>query len=70
MACIDAIEGKNDEACTWLQKAIDAGWRDYRFGAIDPLLAGLQKESRFKNMLEQVRAKVEAMRKEAEEAER
>jgi TolB-like protein/Flp pilus assembly protein TadD len=37
IAAINAIQGNKKEAYLWLQKAIDAGWRDYRIASIDPV---------------------------------
>ena len=62
MACIDAVRGDRETAYTWLQKAIDAGWRDYLFGSVDPLLENLRADTRFGPMMDQVRASVDGMR--------
>ena len=67
MAAIHAIQGNKAEAYTWLQKAIDAGWRDYRLGLIDPLLENLHDDEQFQEMMAQVQAMVDEMRKRVEE---
>jgi tetratricopeptide (TPR) repeat protein len=67
LAVITAIQGNKAEAYTWLQKAIDAGWREYRAAERDPSLENLRGDDRFKNMMADVRAKVDEMRKRVEE---
>ena len=61
-AAISAIQGNRDEAYLWLQRAIDAGWRDYRLGPNDPLFENIRSEERFKHMMEDVKAKVDEQR--------
>ncbi len=65
-ALTHAIEGNKSEAYKWLQKAIDAGWRDYRWGLIDPLLESLRNDEQFQQMMAQVKTKVDEERKKAE----
>ncbi len=67
MARIYAALDRESEAYEWLQQAIAAGWIEYRWGMIDPLLENLQHEERFRQMLAQVKAKVDQMRKRVEE---
>ena len=66
LASINAMEGQKDEAFLWLRKAVDAGWRDYRFGSVDPLLVSLRDDARYPRLLEEVMEKVEGMRKKME----
>jgi len=70
IAAINAIQGNKKEAYLWLQKAIDAGWRHYRIGSIDPLLENLHNDEQFKQMMAEVKAMVDEMRKRVEEMER
>jgi TolB-like protein/Tfp pilus assembly protein PilF/predicted Ser/Thr protein kinase len=70
VACISAIQGDTAEAFAWLQKAIDAGSRDYRSMQIDPFLENLRGDDRFKQMMAVVKTQVSEMRKRVEEAER
>lgn len=70
LAAINAIQGNKQEAYKWLQKAIDAGWRDYRIGLKDPLLGNLRNDEQFQQMMAQVKAKVDEMRKKVEEMEK
>ncbi len=65
LAALNAIQGNKAEAYNWLQKAIDAGFRNYRFGLIDPLLENLRQEERFKQMMGRISTDVEDMRKRA-----
>ncbi len=69
MAALHAIQGDKAEAYYWLQEAIDAGWLDHRLALRDPLFEDLHGEVRFQEMLAQVKAKVDSMRKRVEELE-
>jgi len=66
----NVMQGNKAEAYKWLQKAIDAGWRDYRMAEIDPLLENIRNEDRFRQMMADVKAKVDEMRKRVEEMEK
>lgn len=66
MARINAARHKKIDSYEGLQKAIDAGWIEYRWGRIDPLLENLHNDERFKQMMAQVKAKVDQMRKRVE----
>jgi len=70
LAEIYAIQGNKAEAYKWLQKSIDAGGRDYRWVAVDPLLENLRGDEKFKQMIADVKAKVDEMRKRVEEMEK
>jgi serine/threonine protein kinase/Tfp pilus assembly protein PilF len=70
LACIDAMQGDKASAYEWLQRAIDAGWRVHRLGAIDPLMENLRDEDRFKRMMAQVKAMVDEQRARAGEMEK
>ncbi len=69
LAAINAIQGNKAEAYKWLQKAIDAGWRTYRLGLIDPLMENLRNDEQFKQMMAQVKTNVDDMRKQVERME-
>jgi len=64
---INAIQGNKAEAYTWLQKAIDAGWRFYKGAEVDPTLENLHGDDKFKKMMADVKATVDEMRKRVEE---
>jgi serine/threonine protein kinase/tetratricopeptide (TPR) repeat protein len=70
LAGIRSIERKKDDAYTWLQKAIDAGWRDCQLALRDPWLENLRDDERFRQMMAQVKAKLDEMRKRVEEIEK
>jgi len=69
-AAIHAIQNHKAEAYKWLQKAIEAGWRDYRFTIRDPWFENLRNDDQFKQMMAQVKAQVDAMRKRVEAMEK
>jgi TolB-like protein len=50
------------EALRWLQQAIDAGWRDYRWAMCDPAFATLHSDEQFKAMMEHIKEEVNGMR--------
>lgn len=49
-----------------LQKAIDAGWREYKLAQRDPWFANLHGEARFQQMMAQVKAMIDAMHQRVE----
>jgi len=63
-----AIEGKKKEACIWLEKAVEVGWRDYEIGLRDPWLQGLRHEREFRQLMAQTKAKVDEMKEKVEAA--
>jgi TolB-like protein/lipoprotein NlpI len=67
IACIKAIQGNKTEAYRWLQKAIEAGWRYFRLGLRNPMFEDLHEDKQFKQMMEDVKAKVYDMRKQIDE---
>ncbi len=70
LAAMDAAQGQGAAAYRQLQRAIDAGWRHYRFAMEDPLLERLHGQPQFQRMMSAVRSKVDEMRAlVAEEAE-
>jgi hypothetical protein len=70
VAAINAIRGNKKETYRWLQKAINAGWRDYRMGSIDPVFENLHDDAKFKQMMAEVKAMVDQMRKRVEDMEK
>jgi len=69
-AAIHAIQNNKKEAYTWLQKAIEAGWRNYRTTLRDAWFENLRNDGQFKQMMAQMKAKVDEMRKRVEEMEK
>jgi serine/threonine protein kinase/Tfp pilus assembly protein PilF len=66
VAAIHAIHGNKDEAHLWLQKAIDAGWRDYRISMRDPLMENLRDDEQYKLMMAGVKGMIDQMRRRAQ----
>ncbi len=62
IACINAIEGKKDEAYKWLQKAVDAGWRYYNWAQVDPMLENLWGDEKFKTIMTFLKNDIDRMR--------
>jgi hypothetical protein len=60
-----ALVGDANGAFAELQRAYDAGWRDYGIAAIDPMLAALRDDPRFRALLDRARADVAAQRERA-----
>jgi hypothetical protein len=54
-------------ALDWLARAYDAGFRDYAFLDLDPILAELKAQPRFRDVLDRMRKDVDAQRRRAEE---
>lgn len=63
IAFIHAAQGNKEEALRWLQQAINAGWWGYFWDEKNPLFENLHDEPRFQQMMAEVRAKVDKMRK-------
>ncbi|MEK6572244.1 MAG: tetratricopeptide repeat protein, partial [Bacteroidota bacterium] len=66
LASINATQGDKLEAYMWLKAAIDAGWQKYRLALVDPFFENLRNDEQFKQMMNQVKLRVEEMRKKAE----
>ncbi len=66
IAIINSIQGKKSEAYKWLEKAIDAGWRQYAWSLKDPLLENLHSDDQFQKMMAKVKNMVDEMRKRVE----
>jgi eukaryotic-like serine/threonine-protein kinase len=62
IAAVHAVRQQKQPALEWLQKAYDAGWRDPRTFALDPMFAGLREEPKFKELLSRMTRDVAAMR--------
>ena len=61
-----AVLGRKKEALEWLQKAIVAGWRDYRWALVDPLLENLRGDAAFNELISGVKLMVDEERKKVE----
>jgi TolB-like protein/Flp pilus assembly protein TadD len=65
MSMISAMQEKNEEAFYYLQGAIDAGWVKAWQAEFEPIYANIRQEERFTQMMGGVRARLEVMRKRA-----
>ncbi|MCK5618952.1 MAG: hypothetical protein KAJ17_06105, partial [Candidatus Krumholzibacteria bacterium] len=70
LSMMDAVQGKNEEALDWLQRAFDAGSLDYLWPPRNPFYAGLHDDERFKAMIAEVRARVEELRERVRQSEK
>jgi eukaryotic-like serine/threonine-protein kinase len=66
LAAIYAIRNDKEESYKWLQKAIDAGWRESKLALRDPWLENLHQDVQFKQMISQVEYKIDQMRQNAD----
>ena len=62
LARIYSINGKKGLALDWLQKSIDSGGWMVRWIEKDPLLENVREDERFKNIISQLRKKIEDSR--------
>jgi hypothetical protein len=65
LACVNAIEGNNDEALRWLEKAYDAGWRGWPQASWSPLLDPLRPDGRFRALMRRIDGDIAEMRRRA-----
>lgn len=52
LACLEAIKGNTDEAITWLEGSVDAGYGDPDWMVADEDLASLREDARFADLVE------------------
>jgi TolB-like protein/Flp pilus assembly protein TadD len=65
VACVHAVLGRKEEALSWLERAVEAGWRDYRLAELDPLLAGIRMDEQYRITMATVRGMIDQMRRRA-----
>ena len=68
MGAVHALRGEMAAALDAVDRAYDAGWRDGRMLAIDPLFASVRTEPRFRQVLSKIESDVAAMRARADYA--
>lgn len=56
VACVHALQGRADEAFTWLDKAVERGFDDVELLAKDTDLASLREDPRFTKLTEALKA--------------
>jgi TolB-like protein/Flp pilus assembly protein TadD len=70
LAAIHAVQGNRQEAFEWLEKAAEAGWRDYHYAPRYPLFESIRDDARFKRIMDDNKARVAEMRRRVEQLER
>jgi TolB-like protein/cytochrome c-type biogenesis protein CcmH/NrfG len=65
LAAAAALRGEADAAVEWLERAFEAGYRDYGFLERDPIFRPLGRDARFVRVLDRMRRDVEAQRERA-----
>jgi len=65
LAAAAALRGEADAALEWLERAFEAGYRDYGFLERDPIFRPLGSDARFVRVLDRMRRDVEAQRERA-----
>ena len=66
IAAIQSIQGNKEEALKWFQKTIDAGFLFYRFFERDSIFENIRDDARFKQIIDNTKAKVAEMRQRVE----
>jgi serine/threonine protein kinase len=59
------LQGNNTEAYKWLHESIKAGWMNYRLASIDPLYESFRNDQEFRQILDDVKARMAEMKKHA-----
>jgi len=70
LARVSVVRGKKGQALGWLEQAVQSGFRWYAYLERDPSFEELREEERFKNLVADLRTRVEEMRKKVEEYDR
>jgi hypothetical protein len=65
LAATAALRGDTDSALEWLERAFDAGYRDYGSLERDPIFRPLGSHAGFVSLLDRMRRDVEAQRERA-----
>ncbi len=70
LAAIHSVQGNREEALGWLEKAAEAGWRDYHYAPRYLLFENIRDDARFKRIMDDNKARVAEMRRRVEQLER
>ncbi len=62
-----AVLDSTDQATDAFQRAIDSGYRSYRWASVDPLLDGIRQDPRFAKSMAQLQSSIDAMRRNVRE---
>ncbi len=52
LACLEAINGNNEDAFVWLEESVESGYGDAEWMALDDDLAALRDDARFDGLVE------------------
>jgi TolB-like protein/Tfp pilus assembly protein PilF len=69
IAYIYSIRGDTTRSLQWLQRAVDMGYRDYRWTTVDPLMENTRPTAQFKAIMTSLKSQVDAMRTRARQRE-
>ena len=68
MAAIAVMRNDSGSALEWLDRAYDAGYRDYGVIARDPILATIEPAARFNEVVDRMQRDVTAQRERARQS--
>lgn len=69
IAAIHTICGERNDACEWLQRAIDGGYMSRPWPSSNPLFENLHNNPCFQRAMTQLQARADTVRRNAETAE-
>ena len=69
IASLYAFKGNKNESYTWLEKAKEKGWKDYKLASIDPMFENMRQERKFQQVLNDLKNKCNKILKQIEEME-
>ena len=59
---IHLLRGEKDAGYRWLERAVDAGWRDLRLMRLDPAFESVRHEPRFQRLLDRINTDLQVQR--------
>ncbi|MGH7482103.1 MAG: TPR end-of-group domain-containing protein, partial [Longimicrobiales bacterium] len=66
LAELHAVHGEPEQALDWLERAVDTGWVEVEVTLLDPLLAPLRDEPRFRAIVRDMRTRAAELRRRVE----